>query len=104
MRTPEERTRAVYARAEELTRARERRKTGFLGAGGVLLALCLVLVISAAGMPHLGGTATMYGGATLLYENAGGYVLVAVLAFMAGAIITAILMKKHFKNQNDKRM
>ena len=25
-------------------------------------------------------------------------------AFMAGAIITAILMKKHFKNQNDKRM
>ena len=104
MRTPEERIRAVYARAEEPNRARERRKTGFLGAGGVLLALCLVLVISAAGMPHLGGTATMYGGATLLYENAGGYVLVAVLAFMAGAIITAILMKKHFKNQNDKRM
>ena len=104
MRTPEERIRALHARMEELTRARERRKTGFLGAGGVLLALCLVLVISAAGMPHLGGTATMYGGATLLYENAGGYVLVAVLAFTAGAVITAMLMKKHFKNQDDKRM
>ena len=35
---------------------------------------------------------------------AAAVVLVAVLAFMAGAIITAILMKKHFKNQNDKRM
>ena len=104
MRTPEERIRALHARMEELTRARERRKTGFLGAGGVLLALCLILMISASGMPHLGGTATMYGGATLLYENAGGYVLVAVLAFMAGAIITAMLLKKRYKNQNDKRM
>ena len=46
----------------------------------------------------------MYGGAPLLYENAGGYVLVAVLAFMAGAIITAMLLKKRYKNQNDKRM
>ena len=104
MRTPEERIRALHARMEELNRARERRKTGFLGAGGVLLALCLILMISASGMHHLGGTATMYGGATLLYENAGGYVLVAVLAFMAGAIITAMLLKKHYKNQNDKRM
>ena len=27
-------------------------------------------------------------------ENAGGYVLVAVLAFMAGAVITAVLLKQ----------
>ena len=103
MRTPEERIRALHARMEELTRARERRKTGFLGAGSVLLALCLVLVISASGMPHLGGTATMYGGATLLYENAGGYVLVAVLAFMAGAIITAVLLKQRFRDSAHSR-
>ena len=72
--------------------------------GGALLALCLLLVIGAAGAVHPGGTAGLYSGATMLFENAGGYVLVAVLAFMAGVVITAVLLRRRFKRQDDKRM
>lgn len=104
MRTPEERVLAVHARMDALRRARERRKTGILGMGSVLLAVCLLLVIGAAGAVHPGGTAGVYSGATMLFENAGGYVLVAVLAFMAGVVITVALLRKRFKEQNDKRM
>ena len=104
MRTPEERVLAVRARMDALRRARERRKTGILGMGSALLALCLLLVIGAAGAVHPGGTAGLYSGAVMLFENAGGYVLVAVLAFMAGVVITVALLRRRFKEQNDKRM
>ena len=104
MRTPEERVLAVHARMDALRRARERRKTGILGMGSALLALCLLLVIGAAGAVHPGGTAGLYSGATMLFENAGGYVLVAVLAFMSGVVITAALLRRRFKRQDDKRM
>ena len=104
MRTPEERVLAVRARMDALRRARERRKTGILGMGSALLALCLLLVIGAAGAVHPGGTAGLYSGAIMLFENAGGYVLVAVLAFMSGGVITAALLRRQFKRQDDKRM
>ena len=104
MRTPEERVLAVHARMDALRRARERRKTGILGMGGALLALCLLLVIGAARALHPGGTAGLYSGATMLFENAGSYVLVAVLAFMAGVVITAVLLRRRFRRQDDKRM
>ena len=104
MRIPEERVLAVRARMDALRRARERRKTGILGMGSALLALCLLLVIGAAGAVHPGGTAGLYSGAIMLFENAGGYVLVAVLAFMAGVVITAALLRRQFKRQDDKRM
>ena len=102
--TPEERVPAVHARMDALYRARERRKTGILGTGSALLTVCLLLVIGAAGAVHPGGTAGVYSGATMLFENAGGYVLVAVLAFMAGVVITVVLLKKRFQEQIDKRM
>ena len=104
MRTPEERVLAVRARMDALRRARERRKTGILGMGSAQLALCLLLVIGAAGAVPPGGTAGLYSGAIMLFENAGGYVLVAVLAFMSGVVITAALLRRRFKRQDDKRM
>ena len=102
MRTPEERVLAVHARMDALRRARERRKTGILGMGSALLALCLLLVIGAARALHPGSTAGLYSGATMLFENAGSYVLVAVLAFMAGVVITAALLRKRYKEQDGK--
>ena len=102
MRIPEERVLAVRARMDALRRARERRKTGILGMGSALLALCLLLVIGAAGAVHPGGTAGLYSGAIMLFENAGGYVLVAVLAFMSGGVITAALLRKRYKEQDGK--
>jgi uncharacterized membrane protein len=36
----------------------------------------------------------MYTGATMLFESAGGYVLVAVIAFAVGAVITSVLVRR----------
>ena len=104
MRTPEERVLALHARMDALLRARERRKTSFLGAGSALLTLCLLGALPAQAECNAGGTAGLYSGAVMLFENAGGYVLVAVLAFMAGVVITVALLRRRFKEQNDKRM
>ena len=39
-------------------------------------------------------------GSSLLGEDTGGYVLAAVIAFIAGVIITAIIYKNRDKGQN----
>ena len=36
-------------------------------------------------------------GASMLSESAGGYVLIAVIAFFAGVIITAVLLRSRRK-------
>ena len=36
----------------------------------------------------------------MLFENAGGYVMTAVLAFMAGVIITVVLMRRRAKQKD----
>ena len=36
----------------------------------------------------------MYSGAIMLFEGVGGYILLAILAFMAGVVITVILLKR----------
>ena len=35
----------------------------------------------------------------MLFKNAGGYILAAIIAFMAGVLITALLIKK--KNRKE---
>ena len=41
----------------------------------------------------------------MLFENAGGYVLAAIIAFMAGVLITAAIIRKrkNTANQFDKK-
>jgi len=56
--------------------------------------VCLFLVVFNAGVSHLGGAAGMYSGATMLFEGVGGYVLAAVIAFMAGVVVTVTIIRK----------
>ena len=72
-------------------RAHERQKTCALGVANVVLTLCLALPFFGNGTAHTGGTAGIYCGATILFEDAGAYVLTEILAFMAGVVITAVL-------------
>ena len=88
MRTQKERTASLHMRMAARRHTRERRKTGAMSAAAAVLTACLLLVIYAGNAAHPGGTAGLYSGATMLFENAGAYVLVAILAFMAGAVIT----------------
>ena len=97
--TTKERVDSLHARMDALRRVRERRKTGLTDAACAVLALCLVWLIFDGGAAHSGGVAGTYSGAMMLFENAGGYILAAIIAFMAGVLITALLIKK--KNRKE---
>ena len=99
--TAEERVESLHARMDSMRKARERRKTGLIGAAGAVLTACLAWLIFAGGTAHGGGSADLYSGATMLFENAGGYVLAAIIAFMAGVVITAAAIRK--KKNETKR-
>ena len=102
MRTPEERVAALHLRMAALRERKERRKTAALGAGCASLALCLMLLIFGGGAGR-GSTAGEYTGATLLFEDAGPYVLLALIAFMAGVIITVLCIRYRKKRGQDNQ-
>ena len=77
----------VVRRVNLLHRKRENRLAAMLSM------LCLMLTVSLTGaIGALGGRSQGYVpglyGATMLFEDAGGYVLVGVLAFVAAVVIT----------------
>ncbi len=99
--TSEERIASLHTRMDALWERRERRKTAGLGAGCGALAVCLIMMIVSEGRPSSGGTAGLYSGATMLFENAGGYVTAAIAAFMAGVIITVACIR--FKTKHESK-
>ena len=104
MRTNEERIQALHARVAVLQQQRERRKTGAIGAASVVLTVCLLFMVFNSGI-HPGGAAGLYSGATMLFEGAGPYVLIAIAAFMAGVIVTVALIRSRKKEnvQNSEK-
>ena len=97
----EEKVSSLHKRMENMRCLREKRKTGVIGAFTIGLAACLMILIFGEGAAHLGGTAGIYSGATMLFEGVGGYVLVAVISFAAAVIITVACVRWQRK-QNDK--
>ena len=91
----------VKQRVRENTRRRQRREVGDLSA--VCLLLLAALMESAAALIAPGQTDT-WGvfGAMLLREDAGGYVLVAVVSFAAAAAITALCFRLRSKENQKK--
>ena len=89
----------VKQRVRENTRRRQRR--GIYG----LSAMCMLLfaaLMQAAGTAVGQGQTAAWGvfGAMLLRQDAGGYVLVAVVSFAAAAAITALCIRlRNRKNQ-----
>lgn len=96
-----ERVRRVRLRVGELHRKRENR---FLGG---LFSLCVILFFSLSGTVGVmtggdpGGTVPALYGAMLLYEDAGGHVLVGVLSFAAAVSITALCLGNRKKTKRD---
>ena len=93
MTAVDNRIEALHARMEIRRRARERRKTVALGMCSSGLALCLLLFVFGEDGTHAVGFAGLYNGTTILFENAGGYVLTAVIAFMVGVLITVLCIR-----------
>lgn len=89
----------VKQRVQENTRRRQRREVGGLSA--VCLLLLAALMESADALIAPGQTAAWGAfGAMLLRQDAGGYVLVGVVAFAAAVLLTAACMRLH---ERDKR-
>jgi len=101
MMTNEERIMALHVRVATLQRQRERRKTGAVGAASIILTVCLLFVIFGGGGMHPGGAAGLYSGATMLFEGAGPYVLVALLAFVVGVAVTVFCIRRQRKQPKE---
>ena len=91
----------VKQRVRENTRRRQRREAISLSAACMLL--CAALTQAADALIVRGQTAAQgIFGAMLLREDAGGYVLVAVVSFAAAVVITALcfhLRKKEWQGK-----
>ena len=86
----------VKQRVRENTRRRQRH--GIYGLSAACVLLCVVLM-QAAGTVVGPGQPEAWGvfGAMLLREDAGGYVLVAVVSFAAAVVITALCFRLRSK-------
>ena len=91
----------VKQRVQENTHRRQRREAISLSA--VCMLLCAALIQTAGTVVGPGQTAA-WGvfGAMLLREDAGGYVLVAVVSFAAAAAITALCFRLR-NRENQKK-
>ena len=91
----------VKQRVRENTRRRQRREVISLSAACILL--CAVLTQAAGTVVGPGQTAAWGAfGAMLLREDAGGYVLVAVVSFAAAAVITALCFRLRIRENQKK--
>ena len=91
----------VKQRVRENTRRRQRR--GIYGLSAMCMLLCAALMQTAGtvvgpGQPEAWGVF----GAMLLREDAGGYVLVAVVSFAAAVVITALCFRLRSKENRRK--
>ena len=91
----------VKQRVRENTRRRQRREVGGLSAVCLLL---LAALMQTAGTVVGPGKPETWGvfGAMLLREDAGGYVLVAVVSFAAAAAITALCFRLRIRENQKK--
>ena len=91
----------VKQRVRENTRRRQRREAISLSAACMLLFAVLMQAADALIAP---GQTAAWGsfGAMLLREDAGGYVLVAVVSFAAAVVITALCFQLR-KRENQKK-
>ncbi len=98
----EERIRRVHQRAAGLRKERDRRI--LLASGGMSSVLFVLLVALTADLqrPAEGVTEGFFGASSLLSEGAGGYVMVAVLAFMLGTAVTIMLTRYRKMKRNTR--
>ncbi len=103
MRGIDERTALVSARVRALQRRRDRESLMGLS----LISVCLfAALLEAVGRFSGTGHGLMSGeltGSSLLADSVGGYVLVAVIAFIAAVVITTICFRIKQKNERERQ-
>ena len=100
MKTTEQRIAVLHQRAGQLRRRQEKAILSGLASLSLLLFILLVRLGSVFS-GHSGEiTGDAFTAASLLDESIGGYVLAAVVAFMAGVSITVVVIR--YRNRNEK--
>ena len=94
MRTTEERIGQLHKRADLLEKRRNRNALTALGGLSFGLCVCLIVAITVLNGTSHRTISGQFAGASLLGDQIGGYVLVAVLSFTAAMIITVICMRR----------
>ena len=99
MLSTEERLERLHGRADVLKKKRD--MVRLRGMGGITgaLAVCLVMLLAVHGRSGHDITETGYAATSMLSESAGGYVLVAIIAFAAGVVLT-VLLKRRGRNSS----
>ena len=92
----------VKQRVRENTRRRQRR--GIYGLSAACMLLCTVLMQAAGTVVGPGQTAAWGSfGTMLLREDAGGYVLVAVVSFAAAVVVTVFCTRLRKNNKQQEQ-
>ena len=91
----------VKQRVRENTRRRQRREVIRLSAACILLCAALMQTAGTVVAPAQTAAWGVFG-AMLLREDAGGYVLVAVVSFAAAVVITALCFRLRSKENRRK--
>lgn len=101
MMTGEERLSELHRRMKGLRKKRQSRMINAMGMVSTALFACLFIMIQCLGVGQFGMTSNLYSGSSLLYEEAGGYVLTAIVAFVVGTIVTVICVRKHNRDKEN---
>ena len=86
-------------RADRLIRKRENRIIGGMSTLCLMLSCCLAGIIGKLSEGRGGAVVQGMNGATLLSESTGGYVLVAVISFLAAVAFTLLCVRLHERNR-----
>ena len=96
MRTAEERIKLLHSRASELKRVRDRKRLYLTGCASVCLFTLLFTVLAKTNYNAGSPAGNSFAGSSMLKESAGGYVLFAVISFVAAVAITLVCIQ--FRN------
>ena len=103
MRSIEEKLLLLHNRAEKLERQREKRLLSLTGGFASVMALILIIcVMNFSNLSH-SLQETSFSGASLLNESIGGYVIVAIAAFVAASILTVFCLRRRDRYKENKR-
>ncbi len=103
MKSTNERISLMHERAKELKRKKDRAVMIVYSAACIVLFCGLIGLIRYYNGQSAGVTGDMYTASSLIAENVGGYVLVAVFAFSVGVIFTVLCVKWRGRNGQSTR-
>lgn len=104
MRSTEERITRMHSRAAEIKRKADKQRAGIMGVISGALMVCLVFAIQQLSHLHPGIVSGQGTGSSMLSDSTGGYVLIAVIAFVAGTVVTALVYKYKKGTRSDNEM